>query len=300
MSNLLWGIDLGGTKIECAVLQGEQVLARHRIPTEADQGYGHILDRIQTVLQETQDIVGERPERVGIGTPGTLDPQSSLMRGANTTSLNGRPLLDDLQARLDIEVRIANDANCFALAEAVMGAGRGHRVVFGVIMGTGVGGGIVVDGRVLSGLQGIAGEWGHNFLDPSGFRCYCGRTGCVETVLSGPAVEKFYEGLAGAHRPLKEIVELYRVARDAERDYDSEAFVVINNLITRFGQAIATIVNILDPDAIILGGGVGNIDELYTLGAEAAKRHIFNPTPQIRLLRPQLGDSAGVFGAALL
>lgn len=300
MSNLLWGIDLGGTKIECAILQGEQVLARHRIPTEADQGYGHILDRIQTVLQETGDIVGEQPKRVGIGTPGTLDPQSGLMRGANTTSLNGRPLVNDLQSRLGIEVRIANDANCFALAEAVMGAGRGHRVVFGVIMGTGVGGGIVVDGMVLSGMQGIAGEWGHNLLEVGGEKCYCGRIGCVETVLSGPSLEMFYETISGTKRPLPEIVERYRRERDGATAFDPEALVAINHLILKFGQAIATIVNILDPDAIILGGGVGNIDELYTLGAEAAKRHIFNPTPQIRLRRPQLGDSAGVFGATLL
>lgn len=300
MSNLLWGVDLGGTKIECAVLSGDEVVARHRIPTEADQGYDHILSRIQQVLNETKDQVGEAPTRVGIGAPGTLDPQAGTMRGCNTTALNGRPLLNDLQARLNLEVQIANDANCFALAEALLGAGKGHRVVFGVIMGTGVGGGIVVDGKVLSGLQGISGEWGHNPLEIGGEKCYCGRIGCVETVLSGPAVERFYEGLTLTHKPLREIADLYRVAKDSEQDYDSEAFVVINNLINRFGQAIAQIVNTLDPDAIVLGGGVGNIQELYTLGAEAAKRHIFNPNPQIRLLPPKLGDSAGVFGAALL
>ena len=296
MSTLLWGIDLGGTKIECAGLDGDQVLARHRMHTEASQGYGHILDRIQTVIDETVAMTGERPNRLGLGTPGTLDPQSGLMRGCNTTALNNRPLLEDLQEMLAVEVRIANDANCFALAEALMGAGRTHRIVFGVIMGTGVGGGIVVDGQVLHGLQGIAGEWGHNPLETPGEKCYCGRVGCVETVLSGPAVERFYQSLTGVHRPLKEIVDRYRQGTA----YDPDAVMAINRLLAMFGRAIASIVNILDPDAIILGGGVGNIDELYALGAEAAKPHIFNPSPQIRLIRPILGDSAGVFGAALL
>lgn len=294
MSNLLWGIDLGGTKIECAVLSTEAVVARHRIPTEADQGYDHILSRIQTVLQETEEQVGEKPSRIGIGTPGTHDPQSGLMRGANTTSLNNRPLLEDLQARLNLEVRIANDANCFALAEALMGAGKGHRVVFGVIMGTGVGGGIVVDGKVLNGLQGIAGEWGHNELTPQGTPCYCGRRGCVETYLCGPALERTYLEASGERRSLPEIVQRYREGSDESAQHTLELLFIL------FGKAIAPIVNILDPDAIILGGGVGNIHELLTHGAEAAKRHLFNPNPQIRLLAPQLGDSAGVFGAALL
>lgn len=294
MSDLLWGIDLGGTKIECAVLRCEDVVARHRIPTEASNGYDHILSRIETVVQETSDIVGQKPTRFGIGTPGTLDPQTALMRGANTTALNGRPLLDDLQSRLNLEIRIANDANCFALAEAIMGAGKGHRVVFGVIMGTGVGGGIVVDGKALSGLQGITGEWGHNPLDPQGEPCYCGRAGCVETVLSGPFLERWYSKRTGAQRPLKEIVSAYRSTQDAS------ATALMNHLYESFGRAIASVVNILDPDAIILGGGVGNIDEIYSLGAKAAKSHIFNPNPQINLLPPMLGDSAGVFGAALL
>jgi len=289
-----WGIDLGGTKIEAAVLQSGEVLARHRIPTEADQGYDHILGRIASLLQEVEAMAGAKADRVGIGTPGTRDPQSGLMRGCNTTALNGMPLLDDLQTRLGTPVKIANDANCFALAEALMGAGRGYRTVFGVIMGTGVGGGIVVDGKLLEGLQGIAGEWGHNQLDPNGLQCYCGRIGCVETVISGPFLERFYEALAGAKRPLGEIVERSR------KSEDDHALLLVDHLVQNFGKAIANVVNILDPDAIVLGGGVGKIEELRTLGAEAAKHHIFNPNPQINLLAPELGDSAGVFGAALL
>lgn len=300
MPDLRWGIDLGGTKIEGVVLGEGQVIARHRIPTEASQGYGHIVARIETLLDEIANQTGKRPESLGIGTPGTRDPQTGLMRGCNTTALNGMPLLEDLQAKLGIPVQIANDANCFALAEAILGAGRGCSVVFGVIMGTGVGGGVVVNGQVLNGLQGIAGEWGHNLLEPGGLPCYCGRSGCVETVLSGPAIERFYAILSETQRPLPEILNRYRKERDSEGGFDPDALVAVDNLIERFGQAIAPIVNVLDPDAIILGGGVGNIEELYTLGAEAAKPHIFNPNPRIRLLRPELGDSAGVFGAALL
>jgi fructokinase len=293
-AGLLWGIDLGGTKIEGAVLEGGQVLARHRIPTEADQGYGHIVSRIQLLLREVETQVGRRAERIGIGTPGTRDPESGLMRGCNTTALNGQPLLQDLESSLGIPVKIANDANCFALAEAVMGAGKGHRVVFGVIMGTGVGGGVVVDGRVLEGMQGIAGEWGHNELKREGEPCYCGRKGCVETYLSGPALERVYTEFSGVRRRLPEIVERYRDGSD------EDARSTMEFLFLMFGKAIAPVVNILDPDAIVLGGGVGNIKELLTAGAEAAKRYIFNPGPRIRLVSPQLGDSAGVFGAALL
>jgi fructokinase len=294
MSNLLWGIDLGGTKIEGVAMDGERLLARHRIPTEADGGYDHIVSRIELLLKEIEAQAGAMAHKVGIGTPGTRDPETGLMRGANTTALNGRPLLQDLQTRFDRPVRIANDANCFALAEALVGAGRGHRVVFGVIMGTGVGGGIVVDGKVLDGMQGIAGEWGHNELTREGEPCYCGRKGCVETYLSGPGLERTYLEFSGVKRRLPEIVERYR------EGIDDDARSTLDFLFLMFGKAIAPIVNVLDPDAIVLGGGVGNVRELLTAGAEAAKRYIFNPEPKIRLLAPELGDSAGVFGAALL
>lgn len=294
MSELLWGIDLGGTKIEATVLRGEEPLCRHRIATEAEQGYEHILARISLILEEVSAKVGGRPERLGIGTPGTHDPQTKSMRGCNTLALNGQPLLADLERELGIPIRIANDANCFALAEAVMGAGRGLSVVFGVIMGTGVGGGIVVDGRVLNGLQGIAGEWGHNELVPDGNPCYCGRRGCVETYLSGPALERHYENLGAERRKLPEIVDL------ARRLEDGAASATLRHLFEMFGRAIGPIVNVLDPDAIVLGGGVGNVRELLTEGAKEAKRFVFNPNPQVKLVAPELGDSAGVFGAALL
>lgn len=289
-----WGIDLGGTKIEGAILDEDRVLLRKRIPTEAHMGYSHILERIAHFVEQMGAESGHAPECIGIGTPGTRDPHTGLMRGCNTTALNGRPLLEDLGQKLGVPIRIANDANCFALAEASLGAGRGHEVVFGVIMGTGVGGGLVVGGKLIEGHQGIAGEWGHNQLDPNGAECYCGRIGCVETVISGPALEMFYERVSGLPTGLSQIVE------QARRGTDPHASLLMEHLVQNFGKAIAAVVNILDPDAIVLGGGVGQIGELRTLGSEAALRHIFNPQAKINLVAPELGDSAGVFGAALL
>ncbi len=297
----LWGIDLGGTKIEGVVLDGPDtmnVLCRMRVPTEADKGYPHILRQIQKLVDTMMSEVGIRPTRIGIGTPGSLDPQTQTLKNSNTACLNGKSFLRDAEALLRVPVRIANDANCFALAETRWGAVREKmpeaRVVFGVIMGTGVGGGIVVDGKVLDGRQGIAGEWGHNFLDASGGPCYCGREGCVETVLSGPALERFYAGRTGQRLPLKE------VAARHEAGTDPHATATMERLAKQFGKAIASVINILDPDAIVLGGGLSNIDLLYAEGVLEAEKHVFNTRMETVFLRPTLGDSAGVFGAALL
>ena len=213
------------------------------------------------------------------------------MKNCNTTALNCRPLANDLSRMLGREVRLANDANCFALAEATMGAAKGYATVFGVILGTGVGGGLVVDGRVLNGAQGIAGEWGHNLLEPDGEPCYCGRRGCVETVLSGPFLERYYQGLTGESLRLPEIV-----AREA----DPAAEQTLQRLCDYFGRALAVVINIFDPHAIVLGGGVGNVNALYGRGKEELQKHIFNNRFDTVILRPTLGDSAGVFGAAML
>ena len=189
---------------------------------------------------------------------------------------------------------LANDANCFALAEATFGAGRGRGVVIGLILGTGVGGGIVVNGRVLDGLHGIAGEWGHNPICGETTPCYCGRKGCVETVLAGPSLERFYRECTGVSIRLPEIVARSRGGEDA-------AVRTLDRLVSKFGEAIAAVTNILDPDAIVIGGGVGNLEILYTPAArDAILRHLFNPELRTEILRPTLGDSAGVFGAALL
>ena len=288
----LWGIDLGGTKIEGVVLEGDQVVCRTRIPTEAANGYGHILSQIHALVQKLEtETQSRRPQSIGIGTPGAADPSTGLMKNCNTTCLNGMPLPRDLENKLHTELKLANDANCFALAEATMGAAKGANVVFGIIMGTGVGGGIVVNGQVLNGAQGIAGEWGHNVLEPDGEPCYCGKRGCVETVLSGPALERFYKRLSHESKTLPEI------ARSAN---DPHANATLARLHEMYGRAVAVVINILDPDVIVLGGGVSNVFDNPEVLRESLRPWVFNEQVRTRLIKPQLGDSAGVFGAAML
>jgi predicted NBD/HSP70 family sugar kinase len=299
--NSLWGIDMGGTKIEGVILKSArdpEVLFRDRVPTEADQGYEHILDQVRKLVEMMEKEAGGKPEKIGFGTPGTLDPKLGTMKNCNTVAMNGKPMKKDLEQILQVKVEMANDADCFALAEARFGVVKEYypeaRVVFGVIMGTGVGGGIVVDGRAIVGLQGIAGEWGHNFLDESGGPCYCGKSGCVENVISGPALEKYYFNETGNRKPLKDIVAL------AESKVDPTAQKTMMRLIEFFGKSLSVIINILDPDVIVIGGGVGNIDMLYDRGVDAVKKYVFNNRLDTPIVRPSLGDSAGVFGAAFL
>jgi predicted NBD/HSP70 family sugar kinase len=295
--NTRWGIDLGGTKIEAAVLpwEGSEPIARKRIATEAAGGYDHILDRITLLIRDLQLETGlPAPEKIGIGTPGVTDTESGLLKNSNTVCLIGKPLRDDLSARLSAHVELANDANCFALAEATLGAAKGYATTFGVILGTGVGGGLVVDGKVLNGRHGIAGEWGHNVLEPEGPPCYCGKRGCVETVISGTFLTRWYAERSDTPRTLAEVIERARVGED------SVAVATMDHLIESFGKALSVVVNIFDPHAIVLGGGVGNVDELYTRGFDSLSRWVFNDGFRGALLRPTLGDSAGVFGAAML
>lgn len=299
--NPIWGIDLGGTKIEGIVVDADNqyaTIARLRVPTEQDQGYEHIISQITKLISLISEETGLSPTKIGIGTPGAIDPQSRSLKNSNTKPLLGMPLRDDLERSLGVPLVMANDANCFALAEAKLGIVAEKipdaKVVFGVIMGTGVGGGVVVNGKVLNGLQGIGGEWGHNFLDESGGLCYCGRIGCVETVLSGPFLQKYYESISGESRHLKEIVER------AHAGVDSHATATLDRLIEFFGKGLGVIINILDPDAIVIGGGVGNIPDLYTRGAEEVEKYVFNQKMFTPILQPKLGDSAGVFGAAML
>jgi fructokinase len=298
--DIRWGIDLGGTKIEGIVFREADgfVLARLRLPTESWNGYDHILNQISKLITELQNTSRTKSDIIGMCTPGTLDPILGVMKNSNTTCLNGRNLPADLQQLTGIEFRTSNDANCFAIAEANMGVVPRlmpeARVVFGAIMGTGCGGGLVVDGKIIGGRQGIGGEWGHNFLHESGGPCYCGKTGCVEMVISGPALEKYYAQQSGNHFDMAEITRRYREGSD------EVAIQTMERLFHFFGQAISVVINIADPDAIVIGGGLGNIDELYTLGVAQIQQHIFNHRLDTKFFKPMLGDSAGVYGAAFL
>lgn len=298
---MLWGIDLGGTKIEGVILPSLNDVnpyLRKRIDTEAHKGYAHIVQQVCTLVKQMIEMSGMVPSRIGIGTPGVNDPATQTMKNCNSVALNGQPLKADLEDALGVEVVLANDANCFALAETHWGIVKTHapraKVVFGIIMGTGVGGGIVIDGKVWNGLHGIGGEWGHNFLDESGGPCYCGRSGCVETVLSGTGLQRYYTGLTGNNLTLKQILALYHEGKD------EAALKTIERLAHFFGKAVSVVTNLLDPDVIVVGGGVGNINEIYTKGYEWLKYYIFNNGVSVPVLRPSLGDSAGVFGAAAL
>lgn len=304
---MFWGIDLGGTKIEGVILSApkpDAVVIRKRIDTEAHKGYDHILGQIVRLIDLLKAETNLTPERIGFGTPGTFDPARQTMKNCNTTVLNGKPMKQDLARLLAVPIAVANDANCFALAEATLGsvpeAAPDYQTVFGVIMGTGVGGGVVVRGLdnkpfVLNGLQGIGGEWGHNILEENGYPCYCGKRGCTEQVISGPALQRYYQQVSGEERTMKEIMERYATGQDLA------ASQTVNRLLEYFGRGISTIINVLDPDAIVLGGGVGNVDLLYTEGVERVKKYIFNSGEvRTQFLKPKLGDSAGVFGAAML
>lgn len=297
----LWGIDLGGTKIECAILDAEtsfNPVIRKRIATEAYRGYDHILSQIKKLVDEVASETGLQATKIGFATPGALEPDTQLMKNCNTVCMNGQPMKADLEKLLQAEVKIANDANSFALAEALMGTGKNYpdaEVVFGVIMGTGVGGGLVVHGKVINGHHSLGGEWGHNILDEYGYPCYCGKSGCVEQVISGTALEKYYAILSQTNLKLEEIF-----ARHKEGN-DRYATATIGRLLEYYGKAISTLINVIDPDLIVIGGGVGNIDLLYTEGYERIKTYVFNNRKlTIPICKPLLGDSAGVFGAALL
>lgn len=295
---LLWGVDLGGTKIECAVIEAstKQVIIRSRSSTQQKNGYDHILKQIKSLVEKVGKEINSYPAKLGVGTPGTIDSLSGLLKNSNTVCMNNKPVKKDLEKIMKIPIITSNDANCFALAETKMGVVKDlavePEVVFGIIMGTGVGGGIVINGKVLNGLHGIAGEWGHNYLDEAAGTCYCGKAGCVEMVISGTALQKFYHELGGEKIPLKNIFK--------KIEQDENARKTLDRLHEMFGKAVANVINILDPDVIVLGGGVGNVKSLLTTGREHILPHLFNPVLHTKILQPGLGDSAGVFGAAML
>jgi fructokinase len=288
------GIDLGGTKIEGIVLdaQGKELL-RKRMDTQQEQGYHHILHRIKALSDELAASIRGKPHTFGIGTPGAISPRTGLLKNSNTVCLNGKPLKADLEKMLDRNIEIQNDANCFAMAEALHGAGRGRKLVFGVIMGTGCGGGIVHKGEVITGPQAIAGEWGHTSIDPNGPVCYCGQRGCVETLVSGGGLEARYAERFGEKKSLKQIVKDYCEGEPRALEFMKVFF-------RNFGRALANVIDVLDPDIVVLGGGVSNIEELYTEGVAEVARFVFSDSLETPIVKNQLGDSAGVIGAALI
>ena len=292
------GIDLGGTKIEIIALADDgRELLRRRIATPKED-YRGILDSISQLVAGAESALGERGT-VGIGTPGSISRATGLLRGSNSLCLNGKPIQSDIEALLRRSVRITNDANCFALSEATDGGGAGAEVVFGVILGTGVGGGVVVRGQVLTGPNAIAGEWGHNPLpwprddERPGAACFCGHSGCIETFLSGPGVERDHRAVSG-----QELSSLDIAARAAAGDAACEA--TMRRYDERLARALAHLINILDPDVIVLGGGMSNVARLYANVPELWRSWVFSDRVDTRLVKHVHGDSSGVRGAAWL
>lgn len=292
------GIDLGGTKIEIVALDAAGAIRLRRRVATPPGDYAATLAAVASLVREAERELGERAS-VGIAMPGALSLATGLVKNSNSTCLNGRPFLQDVQSLLAREVRVQNDANCFALSEAVDGAGNGARVVFGVILGTGVGGGIVIDGQVLTGVNAIAGEWGHNPLPLAGTegealpRCYCGRAGCIEAYLSGPALAADHARVTG------ERIDAVAIAERAGRG-DAACAATLDRHARRLARALASVVNVLDPDVIVLGGGLSNLPHLYDRVPELWKPHVFSDDVRTRLVPPVHGDSSGVRGAAWL
>ena len=296
---MLLGIDLGGTKIEGIVLKSKEnpeEVIRHRVDTEEEKGYSQVISNIKSLVDSIENRINHNFNKLGIGTPGTIDPETGLLKNSNSQCLNGMPIQKDLSKTLGKTILIQNDANCFALAETLLGSVKDQypnaKNVFGIIIGTGVGGGVIIDGKTLYGSQGIGGEWGHTIVTDNGDKCYCGKRGCVETVISGRALQIYYNKISGKKLKFEEIYAI--------KNSDSDAKKTLERLIKYFGKGLSNVVNIIDPEVIVLGGGLSNIDELYTEGYKELKKYVFNPTFKTPLLKPKLGDSAGVYGAALL
>ena len=281
------GIDLGGTKIEGVSLdESFQVLERKRISTPQDN-YSEILSSIKNLIMELKTT----DSTIGICTPGAISKNSGLIKNSNTQCLIGKSLKEDLEQLVQQKVAMDNDANCFALAEAKMGIAKNYDVVFGVILGTGVGGGIILNGSIHHGRTNIAGEWGHHILHQNGNKCYCGKNGCVETYISGPALEKRWMEITGKNQTLSDIV------KNLESDHGK---LWKNEFLENFGSSLANVIDILDPDVIVLGGGVSNIRFLYDEGKNAVYDKVFSDSIDTPILENSLGDSAGVFGACLI
>jgi len=283
------GIDLGGTKIEAILLdENLDTIQRKRVPTPQND-YQQILNTINSLAVDLLKNI--KDYSIGICTPGAISKKTGLIKNSNTQCLIGKSLKEDLENKLDKKISMENDANCFAIAESTMGVAKEFDVVFGVIIGTGVGGGIVIDGKIHQGRTNIAGEWGHYTLHRNGNKCYCGKQGCVETYISGPALEKRWKQLTGKSQNMPEIIR--NLENFKAKQWKDE-------FLENFGSGLANVIDILDPDVIVLGGGLSNIDFLYTEGKDSVYQKVFSDLVDTPILKNKLGDSAGVFGAALL
>ena len=283
------GVDLGGTKTEAVLLdENFSVIKRKRIPTPQND-YQKILDSISSLVLDISKNVTDFS--LGVCTPGAISKQTGLIKNSNTQCLIDKSLKEDLENKLGKKISIENDANCFTMAEATLGAGINFDLIFGVILGTGVGGGIVINKKLHSGRTNIGGEWGHHTLHRNGNLCYCGKYGCVETYISGPARENPWKKLSGISQSLKEILP------DIDNEHGKKWK---DEFLENFGYGLANVIDILDPDAIILGGGLSNIDFLYTEGKESVYSKVFSDLVDTPILKNELGDSAGVFGACML
>ena len=283
------GVDLGGTKTEIIVLdENLNVLERKRVLTPQNN-YNEIIHTIETLVSGVSQNISDFS--LGICCPGSISKQTGLIKNSNTQCLIGKSLKKDLEHKLQKTISIENDANCFTLSESKMGAGIGFGLVFGVILGTGVGGGIVINNILHCGRTNIAGEWGHHTLHQNGNSCYCGKSGCVETYISGPSLEKRWNKITGLTQSMPEIINNFDYA--IGKQWKDE-------FLENFGYGLANVIDILDPDAIILGGGLSNIDFLYTEGTKSIYSKVFSDIVETPILKNKLGDSSGVFGAALL
>ena len=289
------GIDLGGTKTEVILFDPhgkERYRKRIATPRNQPKRYRNILKTVHSLIREAVgQIPGQAEHAIGIGIPGTINQQTRLVQNANTTCLIGRPFKHDLEKLLGRRIGMANDANCFTLAESRYGAARNYRMVFGIIIGTGCGGGLCIDGRIHQGQHGIAGEWGHVSVDPQGAQCYCGNQGCIETKISGTGVENAFSQAHHEHLKMQAIAEGYRKK-------DPRCNQVFEQFLNDFGRCLGGLISMLDPDAVVIGGGLSNIDELYTLGIERVRCFTFHQHITTPIMKNKLGDSAGVYGAA--
>ena len=286
------GIDLGGTKIEGIFLDDKfNVIERTRIPTQQEKGYNSIINSIVSLVNSLKKNPGDTVS-IGVSAPGAISKKTGLIKNSNTRCLIGMPLKEDLEQALKQKIALDNDANCFTIAEATLGAAKEYNVVFGVIMGTGVGGGIVINGNLHRGRTNIAGEWGHHTLRIDGNKCYCGKLGCVETYISGPALEKRWTSLTGKTEALPSIIQ--------NIDNTKSGLQWKKEFLENFAIGLANVIDILDPDVIVLGGGVSNIPFLYDEGRDYVYDKVFSDLVETPILKNQLGDSAGVFGASLL